>query len=156
MSEDPVTHALAYPFELPDASYVLDDNGARSIQSLPDLSRCHGVLACGSNQSPDQLQHKFAGRGLGAVFVLEAWIDGLDAAYSAHYARYGSLPATPVGAAGTRARFFVTWLTDAQLSRMHETEALGQNYVYGRIDTVAIRHFGVPVADSVCSYTKER
>jgi hypothetical protein len=134
---------------------VLDDEAVRPLDprvGLPDVRGRHPVLASGSNQSPEQLTRKFGGHGLGAVYVLEAWVDGLDAVYSAHFTAYGSLPATVVAAPGVRARFFVTWLTDAQLDRMHETEALGENYEYARIDDVHIVHHGESVSTHIYAY----
>lgn len=152
MIDDPVRRALDYPYAVPDTSYLWDESGVTSVASLPDLRDRHPVIACGSNQSPDQLSRKFAGCGLGVVPVLETWLNGLDAAHSAHVSSYGAFPATLIDAPGVRARFFVTWLTDAQLTRMHDTEAVGENYVYGRVEGRAVRHFGQEVAGPCFAY----
>ena len=92
------------------------------------------VIACGSNASPRRLADKFAPLGGGGVIpVTRVRLDGFSVVYSAHFAAYGSIPATLRRMPGDRAEAFVTWLTRAQLERMHETEALGRNYGFMRL-----------------------
>src|SRR3546814_20831446 len=57
-----------------------------------------------------------------AIPVTRTWLGDHDVVYSAHVTRYGSLSATLHRAPGTRVQVYVTWLTEAQLPRMHETE----------------------------------
>ncbi|MGO1120261.1 hypothetical protein ACTL6U_16265 [Rhodovibrionaceae bacterium A322] len=103
----------------------------------------HAVLGHGSNRAPSQLQRKFAGpefqRQLGAapeladqvIPVTYIWLEDHDVVYSAHVTRYGSIASNLTHHKGCRVRVAVTWLTDLQLQRMHETE--GPNYPYGRL-----------------------
>jgi hypothetical protein len=102
------------------------------------------VIASGSNASPERLAQKFTqafkGRGKDVVIpVVRAELHDFAPVYSAHISGYGSIPATlqhTVGAAEAvrgASTVFVTWLTPAQLERMHETEALGVNYGFARL-----------------------
>lgn len=101
----------------------------------------HGVIASGSNASPDRLAAKFKDHQhlLDApLYVTRASLRDFDAVYSAHFTSYGSIPATLAHAPGTDAEVFVTWLTDAQLVRMHDTEAVGVNYDYTRLEGIGL------------------
>ena len=91
------------------------------------------VLAAGSNGAPVQLARKFDGT-MGAIPVTRALLADWAVAYSAHFTRYGSLPATLVPCPGAQVWLFVNWLSEAQLQRMHETEALGRNYGYVELE----------------------
>ena len=97
MAFDPVRHALSYPFEIPTRSYVVDGDGYAELAESaapPDVSGRRPVLALGSNQSPAQLIRKYEGLGLGPIPVVRARLADFDVVYSAHVARYGSIPAT--------------------------------------------------------------
>jgi len=140
MDNCPVTHAKAYPFRLPEGSYVLDRDGWRPIdgdENAPAFpSDRVAVIASGSNASPDRLADKFAGHAdllESPVFVERARLDDFDAVYSAHISSYGSIPATLAHVPGAVADVFVTWLTEGQLARMHETEAVGVNYDFAKL-----------------------
>lgn len=151
--KDTLSRALGYPYAVPDTSYVLDGGRARRVRAADvDLTDRHPVLASGSNQAPDQLACKFGDDHADPIPVLEAHVDGMDAVYSAHFSSYGALPATLAPAPGVRVRLFVTWLTDGQLDRMHETEALGMNYEYLRLDGLAVVHDGARHADHAFAY----
>ncbi|MBL4614402.1 MAG: hypothetical protein JKY27_05965 [Magnetovibrio sp.] len=101
----------------------------------------HAVIASGSNASPNRLAAKFSNHGHlldDALFVTRATLHDFDAVYSAHISNYGSIPATLAHTPGTDADVFVTWLTDAQLERMHTTEAVGENYDYARLNGISL------------------
>lgn len=155
MQAETVRRATSYPYHIPAESYLLEDSrwsvlpkGAASL----DLSNRRPVLACGSNQSPEQLARKFDGHGLGPVPVTRARLDDFDAVYSAHFSRYGAIPATLQRAPGTTVALSVTWLTPDQEARMHETEAVGMNYDFGRLTGVFVAVEGGPDLDTVYAY----
>lgn len=131
-----VTRALAYPYDVPDRSFVIHAGDVRPVArdaDLGDLSGRTPVIACGSNQSPSALSWKFAMPEDGAVPVVRVRLNDFDSVYSAHFAGYGSIPATLHPAPGTTVTLFVNWLTDTQLTRMHMTETGRGNYVYGEL-----------------------
>ena len=99
-----------------------------------DLENRQPVIAVGSNRAPEQLYRKFSDSLESCIPVTWGWMRGYDVVYCAHVTRYGSVPATLHGSPGTHVRVAVTWLTDAQLARMHMTENLGVSYVYGSFD----------------------
>ena len=70
--------------------------------------------------------------------VLRGGLVDFDVVYAAHFTAYGSIPATLAASPGTTAEIAIVYLTDAQLARMHKTEGLGANYVYGRIGRIFI------------------
>lgn len=132
----PITHAKAYPFEIPEGSYVMQRGGWRPLDAPADTRNRHAVIASGSNASPQRLAAKFTDHPDlldDAIPVVRAKLHDFDAVYSAHIAGYGSIPATLAHVNGAVADVFVTWLTDAQLERMHETESVGVNYDYARL-----------------------
>mgnify|MGYP003666321008 CR=1 FL=1 len=118
-----VSRALAYPYDVPDRSFVIHAGHVQPVDSDAHLHDLTGgdlegrvpVIACGSNQAPSALAWKFA------------------SVYCAHFARYGSVPATLHPAPGTVVTLFVNWLTPAQLAHMHTTETTRGNYVYGEL-----------------------
>lgn len=98
-----------------------------------------GVLAIGANGSPQQLARKFAGFADDATFpVVQAVLYDFAVVYSAHFARYGAMPATLHPCPGARARVHVTWLNDAQLAHMHASEALGENYRFTELEGIRL------------------
>ena len=114
------------------------------------------MLACGSNQSPQQLSIKFSGLDIGPTPVIRARLRDFDSVYSAHFSRYGSIPATLQHAPGTTVFVFVLWLTSGQREHMHKTEAVGVNYDFGRLDDIDLRMDGGGVLDHVFSYISRR
>ncbi|HEY9164065.1 MAG TPA: hypothetical protein VIN57_05600 [Magnetovibrio sp.] len=135
----PIQNAKAYPFLIPEDSYVIEPDGWFPLTCAPQLAGRHAVIASGSNASPERLRAKFGEhRHLleAGIPVLRAQLHDFDAVYSAHIANYGSIPATLAHAPGTVLDVFVTWLTDAQLERMHETEAVGVNYDFVRLSGI--------------------
>jgi hypothetical protein len=130
--------AKSYPFAAPAQSYLFREGAAAPADpSLSAAESYHGrtaVIAHGSNRSPDQLLRKF---GAGAeIPVTRAWLADYDVVFSAHVTMYGSIAANLRHAPGVRVCVFVTWLTAAQLTRMHETELGGENYFYGCLEGI--------------------
>lgn len=128
--------AKSYPFEAPDGCFVWTAAGRQpSLRPIceADFSGRTPVLAHGSNRAPAQLARKFAGQaGLEPdIPVTAGWLLESDVVYSAHITRYGAVASTLWSVRGCRVRIAVTWLTAAQLRRMHETEGL--NYRYGHL-----------------------
>ena len=134
-----VERALAYPYDVPERSYVIHAGEVSDVGCdgcLGDLSDRTPVLAVGSNQSPSALAWKFSLPEDGPVPVVRVRLKDFDSVYCAHFAGYGSVPATLHQAPGTTVTLFVNWLNAAQLARMHETEIRRGNYVYGHLDGV--------------------
>ncbi len=142
--------AKAYPFSAPEGSYLFRDGAARPLddagtQAGPALFAGRtAVIAHGSNRAPEQLRRKF---GAGAqIPVTRAWLSDYDVVYSAHVTMYGAIAANLQHAPGVRARVSVTWLTEVQLRRMHETETGGENYFYGCLEGIDLELEVGPVA----------
>ncbi len=108
------------------------------------------VLAIGSNAAPSQLERKF-GRAFGVIPVVRAILHHHAVVYSAHFSRYGSLPATLHPHSGAMAYVFLVWLTPRQLERMHETEGIGDRYAYAE-DKFEIESEGLPRGSRVGCY----
>jgi len=144
-----VSRALAYPYDLPEQSYVIHAGRVTPVQhdaDLGDLSGRRPVIACGSNQSPSALAWKFARPEDAPVPVVRIRLKNFDSVYSAHFAGYGSVPATLHPAPGTVVTLFVNWLTEAQLAHMHTTETRRGNYVFGELAELDLEtEFGPPV-----------
>jgi len=154
-----VTHAKAYPFSIPEKSYVLGKSGYRLIgdgDTQLDLSNLTPVLACGSNQSPEQLARKFGDLDDHPIPVLKTRINDFDAVHSPHFSAYGSIPATLHYHPGVEATLFTNWLNDAQLERMHETEVAAENYHYVRLESISLHIEGGKRLDSVHCYISRR
>lgn len=132
--------AKGYPFPAPDGSYLFRRGAAEPLAAgdrSDDLYRDRvPVLAHGSNRSPEQLERKFGETA--EIPVTVGWLSGYDVVYSAHITQYGAVASTLHHAPGVRARVSLTWLSPAQLDRMHETEG-PSNYRYGRLQDIALR-----------------
>ncbi len=118
-----VRRAEGYPFDPPLGSWVLRGNEAGRF----DLEGRLPLLAIGSNASPSRLREKL-GEEPGTLPVLRALLADHVVVYSAHFSRYGSVPATLAAAPGAACYVFVLWPDPRQLERLHESEAVGQNY----------------------------
>lgn len=94
------------------------------------------MLAAGSNAAPEQLSRKFGNRRK-AIAVSVVTVQDYCVVYSAHFASYGSIPATLIPCQGALTHVCINWLDEADLATMHTTEALGVNYDY--VDGTAIR-----------------
>ena len=128
--------AVDYPYLAPLESYVFAADDAAAAFSIDNR---RPVLALGSNAAPLQLHRKFAGTS-GHIPVSRAVLFDHVIVYSAHFTRYGALPATLHRHAGAIAFVAITWLDDRQLARMHETESVGVNYDYVEVSDIRLEH----------------
>lgn len=123
--------ATGYPYEFPACSYLFADHARRPLPAniLGELTDRIPVIACGSNRAPEQLARKFRDWPLPLrIPVLCATLAGFDVVYSAHFTRYGAVPATLHPCPGATVDVAVQWLTPAELERMDATEGIGINY----------------------------
>ena len=133
MTYDPVAHAKSYPFPVLGRSYLFHDGVPDPLDDF-DRSGRTPVLAAGSNQSFEQIARKYA--DVSAVMPVQtAVLHDFDTVYAAHFAHYGSIPATYCASPGTVVAAHVLWLDDAQLVRMHETE---RSYSFDRLDGIRV------------------
>lgn len=130
-----VRHAANYPFDQYHWAYLY--RNGRIERGPLILEGRTAVAAAGSNGSPAQLQRKFGDCPEG-IPVTNAIVRDHAVVYSAHFSKYGSLPAMLWPEPRAIVGVFVTWLTAAQLTRMHETEALGANYEFAAIVPAAV------------------
>lgn len=126
-----VRRAESYPFDLPFGSFRYREGLHQEFDGI-DAHR-HPVLAIGSNGSPSQLADKF-GICPEGIPVTRAVLLDRAVVYSAHFAAYGSLPATLARAPGCRTWVFVTWLTGGQMEAMHASEGIGDRYDFVQLD----------------------
>ena len=135
--------AKGYPYAAPAGSYLYRDGETTVFAADPDhnlLSERVPVIAHGSNRAPEQIHRKFShmsGRA-SEIPVTRAVLADHDVVYSAHMTRYGAVSATLHAAPGTQVTVYVTWLSEAQLPRMHETELGLGNYGYGRMKGIKL------------------
>src|SRR4051794_4618453 len=159
---DPALIALAagYPYEFPTCSYLFADHARRP---LPDDLTAAGladripVIACGSNRSPEQLARKF--RDWPAplrIPVLCARLAGFDVVHSAHFTRYGAIPASLHPCPGAAVDVAVQWLTPAELERMDETEGIGINYDCHRLTGIDLDIDGYGTIHAAEAYLSRR
>lgn len=95
------------------------------------------VLASGSNASPIRLKEKFHSELEQTVIpVIQYSVKNLLPVFSAKFASYGSITATLQGARKSKTNMFVTFLSLDQVQRMHETEAIGDEYDFARLGHV--------------------
>lgn len=149
--------AKGYPYIAPAGSYLYRDGTSEALSGPLDPAMLAGrvpVIAYGSNRAPEQLHRKFGHlRGAASTIpVTRAWLAGHDVVYSAHMTRYGAISATLHEAPRTRAQVYVTWLTEAQLPRMHETEIGAGNYGYGRLTGITLAVEGGPALSEAFCY----
>lgn len=147
--------ALAYPFGRAGSSLVLDAAIARPASpdeisaAAADPDRV-ALLAYGSNGSPSRLRAKLAAfPGAWRMVVAAARLPGFDIVYSAHVSPHGAISATPHPVAGTEVAVHMLLLTAAEMRHVHVTEP---NYVFGRLDRLAVRVEGVGEVDSAHVY----
>lgn len=137
----PIKHAKAYPYSIPESSYVLGREGIDACGCMPSFDGRSAVIASGSNASPERLMAKYSDHPHlldDPICVVRAQLHHFDVVYSAHIACYGAIPATLAHLPGAVADVFVTWLTNAQLAHMHKTEARGINYDYAKLTGIQL------------------
>jgi hypothetical protein len=110
------------------------------------------ILAYGSNAAPETLERKFGGHGSGVLIpVVRARLRDFDVVYSAHCFR-GWIPAGLQHSPGCAVHAYLLHLTDAELVRLHATEWLGRNYVFGRIEDIELEVGTGMTVNSVDTY----
>lgn len=153
-AESALPRAVDYPYLAPLESYVFATSDNAPTFSITGRQP---VLALGSNAAPLQLRRKFADLA-GHIPVSRAVLFDHVVVYSAHFTRYGALPATLYRHPGAIAFVAITWLDARQLDRMHETESVGVNYDYLELDDIRLEHDGalaeatIPVDLAVGAY----
>ncbi|UEM21708.1 gamma-glutamylcyclotransferase [Skermanella mucosa] len=160
---DPAVLALAsgYPYAFPACSYLFRDGAQHPLPAtLPALLADRvPVIACGSNRAPEQLARKFRDWPHPLTIpVLCGRLAGFDVVYSAHFTRYGALPATlhPAPAPGAVVEVAVQWLTGAELERMDATEGIGVNYDRRELGGIRLEIEGLGVIASAEAYLSRR
>jgi len=149
--------AKGYPYAAPGGSYLYRDGNATPLAGPLDPVLTVGrvpVIAHGSNRAPEQMHRKF-GHLTGeasAIPVTRAQLADHDVVFSAHMTRYGAVSATLHEAPGTRVEVYVTWLTEAQVERMHETEIGAGNYGYGRVGGLKLQVAQGPALEEAFVY----
>ena len=145
----PLAQALLYPYPAPAGDFYMRDGLPLEAPHGIDPGALYGrvpVLSVGSNRAPLQLRRKF---GAGASLpVTSCQLIDADVVFAASLSFYCAIPATACPSPGTVARLNVTWLDQAQLDHMHDTEAVGIAYDYVQIGTGVVDH-GQRPADKV-------
>jgi len=131
-----IERALGYPYRRPEGSFTFYSDAPLEFGIPSQLEDRIPVLACGSNAAPDQLIRKFPKETGQTVPVTSAKLQDFNCVYSAHIAGYGAIPATLFWQPGTETNCHITWLSENQLQRMHETEALGVNYRFSKLASI--------------------
>lgn len=163
-----VRDAVAYPFGVPDCSFVvadgsyrlLTDCGATEARSLSDLTKRSeavaeawidlalaqpiALLTCGSNASPTRLVDKLASAAVGRAIALRVRCTGWTPVYSATISYYGAAPATFMDD-GSPSEPFLLLIDRQDFDPILRTETRTANY-----DAVALteghrRRAGLPV-----------
>lgn len=149
-----ITFALSYPFIRPDGdfiyingvSYRVTDRTGHQIsnwkiqtgniirriseitEDVPDFSKMTPVIAAGSNGAPLQLNRKFSKLNNVLIPCLNIEVKDFTPCYLKSVTSYGSIPASLQHTPGTTAILPITFLDDATLQHMNETEGLGHYY----------------------------
>jgi len=132
-----LARARGYPYSIPARSFVYRDRGAGEFDAALTRGRTP-VLAIGSNQSPERLAQKFGHDASHVIPVQRARLEDFDVVYSAHVTGYGAVPAMLQVAEGAAVSVAVTWLDDAQLEIMHQSEIAAANYRFAELDGVRL------------------
>lgn len=133
---DDIARALGYPYARPAGSFLFSGGVAQDLPPDTNFDGRIPVLACGSNGAPTQLRRKYGTSEELRIPVTAARLHDICCSYSAHFSGYGSVAAALHTAPGALSNVHITWLTEAELSRMHETEAIGLNYRFVRMEGI--------------------
>jgi hypothetical protein len=151
--------ATGYPYEFPACSYLFADHARHPLPPgiLSELTDRIPVIACGSNRAPEQLARKFQDWPLPVrIPVLCAKLAGFDVVYSAHFTRYGAVPATLHPCPGATVDVAVQWLTPAELGRMDATEGIGINYDRHHLTGIELEIEGLGTVHTAETYLSRR
>ncbi|MCC3304686.1 hypothetical protein [Sneathiella sp. HT1-7] len=149
---DDIARALGYPYPRPAGSFLFSGGAAQDLPPETDFGGRIPVLACGSNGSPVQLLRKYGTSPDLHIPVTAAKLHDICCSYSAHFSGYGSVAAALHAAPGAITNAHITWLNEQELTRMHETEAIGQNYRFVRMDGIDISCTQHGTIDTVHAY----
>lgn len=155
LSED-IARALGYPYSRPAGSYLFTGGEARELSDDAEFEGRLPVLACGSNAAPSQLLRKYGTSGDFRIPVTAAVLRDICCSFSAHFSSYGSVAAAITHASGAATNVHITWLDPQELKRMHETEAIGTNYSFAKLDGVDLHCARAGKLDSVHAYISRR
>lgn len=173
LDPDARARALGYPYPAPASDCVWVDGrtvplrahdvnaiaGALAEVGADARAKRTPVLAIGSNRAPEQLARKFADfPSPCAIVIARAFLKGFDVVYGAGIAGYGAVGgATLAPSPGTEVEVWATWLDNAQLQRMHETEGLAAG-VYGlyELQRISLAFKSGPVWSSAVAYVQRR
>ena len=153
ITADILARALTYPYPVPGDDYLFSAGRSRPLCASFPLAERTAVVAVGSNRAPQQLRRKFGDTA--EIPVTQGTLVDYDVVYSAHVARYGSVPACLFPSANTRVEIWVNWLTPEQLAAMHLTEAVGVNYDFVALPQASVSGRGLG-SDIAAYYYKSR
>jgi hypothetical protein len=136
--------ALAYPWERPGVSYLLQDSDVKLFRDLDPARResiakdftqdRHPILSIGGNGAPEWLTTKFAhfpDREDRSALVLTGDLHGLDIGPAAELTALGYMPANLFASPGTAVRAALIWATAAQVTQLTWSEV---SCSLGRLD----------------------
>lgn len=134
--DDKLARALGYPFDIPEHSFVYENGEVRAFEDASERDGRIPVIACGSNRAPKQIAWKYRAEENSKIPVERAWLADFDVVHVAHLTHYGSVAATLQHVGAMRVEVSINWLTEDQLTLMHETESIGSHYHYARLDKI--------------------
>ena len=106
-------------------------NSLSTVKAI-HLAKKIPILAIGSNRSPSQLLRKFGKNE--TVAVTDVIVKNFDVIYASLISYYGAVPATLWPVKGSEVKLSIIWLSNSQLEKMHETEAVGKAYDFVEFD----------------------
>jgi hypothetical protein len=128
---------LHYPWDPPEASGVVHGDDFLPLGLAADLNAVlfeanaapldarSLVVSIGSNSSPDVMRRKFANYGQPVSRILpmvRGQIHNIGLGHSAHVSKAGYIAAAPYSRMGECTTVWVSWLDEAQLMALDETE----------------------------------
>ena len=130
-----LARARGYPYDFPKRSFTYSNGIVMPFVAEMVQDRTP-VLAFGSNQSPEQLQRKYGHSADIVIPVQRAWLRDFDVVYAARITSYGAVPAMLQSHSGVNVSLAVTWLDDAQLAVMHDSEGVGSGYDFALLSGI--------------------
>lgn len=128
--------ASAYPYAIPEHSFVQLGERTTALTEAPDLSDRRPLLAYGSNAAPEALVRKLGAEPDVPLPLVRAELADYDVVYSDHLSPYGAVPATLHPSPGTVVTTFVAYPTERQRQRLAASEP---NYREQRLAPVSLR-----------------
>ncbi|CAA0082440.1 Uncharacterised protein [BD1-7 clade bacterium] len=133
-----IDRSLRYPYAVAEDCYHFIRGESRPIKEAQQLIEGRiPVIGYGSNSAAEALDRKYRDHNdmyTSGIPVMVGQLQDFSIVYAAQFSPYGALPATihPVTGAGVRTA--ITFLTEAQLLRMHDTEDVDLYYSFEEID----------------------